>query len=175
MISQLSYTICSIRPRRTRPKAKRKELSQCGLPSAWRRRTRRDQPPPHVSVPKRVLTHSSTQRLRPPCRRYHGLVSARLSFVGGARNELECRWCTQNFEYQMSNVVDKTLYILLQFLRSWAFDASGSMLCPRTILVARVRCRSTSSVKQWRSPSFAGLSLRVHYMILAWKSLQQTM
>jgi hypothetical protein len=30
----------------------------------------------------------------------------------------------------MSNIVDKLLYILLQFLLSWAFDASAGILDP---------------------------------------------
>ena len=173
MISQLSYTLCSIRHRRTRPKAKRKESSQCRSPSAWRRRTRRSSPTTSTGS----LTHSDP--LFDPTfafalRSVPWLVSARLSFVEGTRHALECRWCTQNLEYQMSNVVDKILYILLQFLVSWAFDASASMLRPRTILVARVRCRSRSSVKQWCSPSFVGLSLRVRCMVLARTSWQQT-
>jgi hypothetical protein len=174
MISQLSYTLCSIRHRRTRRKAKRKELSQCRSPSAWRKRTRRSSPTTSTGS----LTHSDPffePTFVSALTSVPWLVSARLSFVGGARHGLECWWCTQNFEYQMSNVVDKPLYILLQLLLSWACDASGSMLCPRTILVARVRCRSTSSVKQWRSPSCAGLSLRVRVMVLARMSLQQTM
>ena len=134
-----------------------------------------DQPPPHVPVLKRVLTHSSTQRLCPPCRRYHGW--SRLDYhlwevldmdsnVGSVRRTSSIRGPTS---------LTKLCIFCCNFLLSWEFDASGSMLCPRMILVARVRCRSTSSVKQWWSPSFAGLSLRVRGMVLARTSLQQTM
>lgn len=49
----------------------------------------------------------------------------------------------QNFEYKMSSIVDKALYILLRSLLSRAFDASTDILRSRTTLVARVRCRST--------------------------------
>ena len=78
------------------------------------------------------------------------------SNVGGVRRTSSIS-CLTSF--------DKHLYILLQVLLSWACDASASMLCPRMILVTRVRCRSTSSVKQWCSPSFVGLSLRVRGMV----------
>ena len=73
---------------------------------------------------------------------------------------------TQNFEYEMFSILDNPMYILLQFLIArlapsieeylWAFGAITNTRRSRTTLVARVRYRSTCSVKQWCIDPFCG-------------------
>lgn len=62
---------------------------------------------------------------------------------------------TQNFEYKMSNILDKPLYSLLEFLLS---RSCNGILRPTTMLVMKVRCKSTFSVKQRYSHPFVSLS-----------------
>ena len=100
----------------------------------------------------------------------------------------------QNFEYKMSNIPDKPLYVLSDLLNShlthtFAVEnrCLATSLCSqelsahigishcRTTLVARARCRSISSVKLWCvHPFFRGVLLNCGSMVLARTSLPQT-
>ena len=67
---------------------------------------------------------------------------------------LESTVATQNFENKGSNILDKPLYILLQFLLPRAFDASTGISRSRMMFLAMVRCRSKFSVKQCCNHTF---------------------
>ena len=92
----------------------------------------------------------------------------------------------QNFEYKMSNILDKPLYVLSDLLNSHlshTFAAENRCLATslyspelsahigisrcRMTLVARARCRNISSVKLWCvHPFFRGVFLNRGSMVL---------